>query len=405
MSLFGDKNINIDSLKRWLRTLSVDDITQVDIGGQQIDLTPESKKILKAQLTSFSELVQMLGSRSDWRDLQGILSPMFYNAFFRSKNNAIHIANYYECFVVPSNMKTHKKIIKGFDYQSIGSVRIFDGDKPIAEIGQKSDLLWSVFHDYFINEGEWGEVIHTHTNHEKYLSLQLFEVEGLSLEEIETIIQEILLRVSMEHDMDFTATEIDPIYKFEGENNIYISQFHTVEYERIPTLYLNNALQSKDIRLSYLSYYQVLEYFFVRVQNMNLLNDLSLLSTSTLDHNELRKTLQKYKNSLSERESLKQVLKASVDLSKLKNWINQNANRINTYCCSDENAIDLSKSDEKIISKLSDRIYKFRCSIAHAKGDVDEYIAIPTISESDIFNELELMRYLSYEVLIACSKL
>ena len=57
--------------------------------------------------------------------------------------------------VIPSNMKTYKKIIKGVDYQEIGSVKLYDGKRCIGEIGAKSDLMWSVFYDYFINIGKW----------------------------------------------------------------------------------------------------------------------------------------------------------------------------------------------------------------------------------------------------------
>lgn len=40
-----------------------------------------------------------------------------------------------------------------------------------------------------------------------------------------------------------------------------------------------------------------------------------------------------------------------------------------------------------------------RCSIAHAKGDVDEYIAVPTVSDSEIGLEIKLIKYVAYEAL------
>ncbi len=46
-----------------------------------------------------------------------------------------------------------------------------------------------------------------------------------------------------------------------------------------------------------------------------------------------------------------------------------------------------------------------RCSIAHAKGDVDEYIAVPTVSDSEIGLEIELIKYVAYEALKACSEI
>ena len=54
---------------------------------------------------------------------------------------------------------------------------------------------------------------------------------------------------------------------------------------------------------------------------------------------------------------------------------------------------------------IRDRIYSMRCSIAHAKGDVDEYIAVPTVSDSEIGLEIKLIKYVAYEALKACSEI
>lgn len=405
MSMYGNRLAKHEALKRWVKTISLDNINTVDIGGELLELTEKSKKILDIQIALFSKLVESMKPGDDWRALQNVLSPLFYNAFFRVGNNAIRIANYYECMVIPSNMKTYKKIIKGVDYQEIGSVKLYDGKRCIGEIGAKSDLMWSVFYDYFINIGKWGEITHTHTNHERYLSIQLFDIEFLSNDEICRMINEILLKVSMEHDLDFSVVEMDAIYKLEGEAKTYGIQFHSLEFEYIPALYLINALNTREARLAYLSYYQVLEYFFVRAQNYYFLNEYGALSMPAVNHNELRKVLHKYKNILNERESLKLVLTRSLDISKFKSWILQDKNRVNKYCNSQKNSIDITKSDEKIVGRLGERIYSMRCSIAHAKGDVDEYIAVPTVSDSEISLEIELIKYAAYEALKACSEI
>ena len=405
MSMYGNRLVKHEALKRWVKTISLDNINTVDIGGELLELTEKSKKILDIQIALFSKLVESMKPGDDWRALQNVLSPLFYNAFFRVGNNAIRIANYYECMVIPSNMKTYKKIIKGVDYQEIGSVKLYDGKRCIGEIGAKSDLMWSVFYDYFINIGKWGEITHTHTNHERYLSIQLFDIEFLSNDEICRMINEILLKVSMEHDLDFSVVEMDAIYKLEGEAKTYGIQFHSLEFEYIPALYLINALNTREARLAYLSYYQVLEYFFVRAQNYYFLNEYGALSMPAVNHNELRKVLHKYKNILNERESLKLELTRSLDISKFKSWILQDKNRVNKYCNSQKNSIDITKSDEKIVGRLGERIYSMRCSIAHAKGDVEEYIAVPTVSDSEISLEIELIKYAAYEALKACSEI
>ena len=85
-------------------------------------------------------------------------------------------------------------------------------------------------------------------------------------------------------------------------------------------LYLSNAINILDERLAYLSYYQVIEYFFVRAQNYYFLNELSSVNLQNVDHNELRKVLAGYRKVSSEREALRLVFGNSIDITKLKNW-------------------------------------------------------------------------------------
>jgi len=90
---------------------------------------------------------------------------------------------------------------------------------------------------------------------------------------------------------------------------------------------------------------------------------------------------------------------------KFKTWINSNSEHFDIYCRSQGYKIDLSKEDKKIISNIVERVYGYRCSIAHAKGDVEEYIAIPNISRKIIAAEIPLVKYLAYEVIKNCSEI
>ncbi|WP_157047676.1 hypothetical protein [Cellulosilyticum ruminicola] len=48
------------------------------------------------------------------------------------------------------------------------------------------------------------------------------------------------------------------------------------QYESEPLMYFDNGVATEDVRMKYLSYYQVLEYFFNRVQNYKLLEQIQL---------------------------------------------------------------------------------------------------------------------------------
>ena len=59
MSLYGHTyiNININSLKRWVNSLSVDEIQSVDVGGYNLEIKDETKELLELQLQGFSECI------------------------------------------------------------------------------------------------------------------------------------------------------------------------------------------------------------------------------------------------------------------------------------------------------------------------------------------------------------
>ena len=406
MSLYGHTYININSLKRWVNSLSVDEIQSVDVGGYNFEIKDETKELLELQLQGFSECINRMHEGDDWRKYEGIISHAFYNAFIRLDNSSIRMGDFYECLIEPSNLKTYKKIIKGFDYLDIGAIHMKDSaGNAVASIGEKSDLIWEVFYGYFVNENEDGSIDHVYSNHEKYLSIQLFNVEALSKEEIVARVDEILLHVSMVYDMDFKVFEVDSLIKCEGEAPILRVEYTPTGFEEVPMFYLSNANNTNDERFKFLSYYQVIEYFFVRAQNYYFLEELKSIDMNNVNHNELRKILANYKKVTNEREALKLVLKRAIDIPKFKTWINSNSEHFDIYCRSQGYKIDLSKEDKKIISNIVERVYGYRCSIAHAKGDVEEYIAIPNISRKIIAAEIPLVKYLAYEVIKNCSEI
>lgn len=405
MSLYGHTYISIDSLKRWVNSLNIDSIQNIDIGGDNLEIKDETKELLELQLKGFSECINRMKEGDDWRKYQGMLSHAFYNAFIRIDNSSIRMGDFYECLIEPSNLKTYKKIIKGFDYLEVGAINMTDSSgKAVASIGEKSDLIWAVFYEYFINENEDGSIDHVYSNHEQYLSMQLFSVENMTYDEITSRVNEILLHISMEYDMDFKVFEVDALIKNEGVSSVLRVEYNPTGFEAVPMFYLENANNTNDERFKFLSYYQVIEYFFVRAQNYYFLDELKAIDVNNVNHNNLRKALANYKKISNEREALRLVFLRSIDITKFKTWINSKSEYVSAYCDSPEYKIDISKDDKKIISGLVERVYGYRCSIAHAKGDVEEYIAIPSISKEKISAEIPLVKYLAYEVIKNCSE-
>ena len=67
MSLYGHTYININSLKRWVNSLSVDEIQSVDVGGYNLEIKDETKELLELQLQGFSECINRMQDRKSTR--------------------------------------------------------------------------------------------------------------------------------------------------------------------------------------------------------------------------------------------------------------------------------------------------------------------------------------------------
>lgn len=103
---------------------------------------------------------------------------------------------------------------------------------------------------------------------------------------------------------------------------------------------------------------------------------------------------------------MKLTLIRGIDIAIIREWISDSTRRIEQYtnCLNDKIKIDLTKSDEKVISKLSERIYYYRCAIAHAKGDTNDYLAIPEESDDIIAKEIPLLKLIAQNILKNCSE-
>ena len=397
MSLYGDSNVSIEEFRCWISNLKISDslLDNICIAEETRELV---RKLLTTQLEGIKSILDSDNIITDWRDLKGLMSHEFYSAFFQVDNGAIKFANYFECLITPSNIETYKKFFKGFDYLEISSIGIMKDGTIVASIGEKSDLIWEVFYNSFINERLY-DFDYVYKNHEQYVSVQLYNAGNLSIEEAYNLVNEILIDVSMKLNLDFKLFKLLPIYKEEGTAKLYEMDFNQNNYDDTPMLYFNNAISISDERLSYLSYYQVLEYYFICAQNNKVLKHFKEFDYNNINHNEVRKVLCNYKKTSSERESLKLVISEAININKLKEWFELNREFSNVYSLDEKNRIDISKTDEKIISAIVNRIYDNRCSIAHAKGNTDDYLILPFENNAEITIELPLIRYIAYEVL------
>ena len=405
MSIHGHGSVNIEQLKEWAKLLDVEQIldkTKSGLYGRYV-----SEEICRGIFNRFLHCIENLSETDYWYDkTMSILNRALIPAVFMVADNSIRVANFYEITVVAADIETKKKLIKGFNYLDIGYLHVIQDGKAVATIGQKSDLIWSCLYELFIKHDLYS-IEHTLPNHEEIMSLQLTDTWGMSENEICNLVNDILFRCSTELGLNFKIYHIDPLITEEGISGYYELNSNKNYYEHVPVMYFNSAFALEDVRMQYLSYYHVLEYFFIRAQNNKFIDTIQTEGylTAPLKHNELHKFLKKYANSMKELDSLKLVINKAIEIQSLRDWISLIPERA-THLTNNTNQsiiLNLSMNDNELISKLANRIYYYRCAIAHAKGDIDEYMAIPEISNNEISNEISLIRWIAENVIKQCS--
>lgn len=404
MSVYGYREVNLSQFKEWAKNLDIEQI--LDKPKMSLYDCDDFKDIIRENFANFLQCVEDLVEGDCWYDKTiPLLNSMLIPAIFMVADNAIRVANYYEIIIVASNVDTKKKMMEGFSYIDIGFLNVIQDGKVIANIGQKSDLIWLCLYELFV-KNDLYVIEHTLPNHEEIMSLQLVDTWGLSEQEIRDLVNDILFRCSTELDLNFKIYHIDPLITEKGVYGCYELR-NIKHYESVPIMYFNSAFALEDVRMQYLSYYHVIEYFFIRAQNNKFIDTIQAggYLTTPLRHNELHKILKKYAYSMKELESLKLVINKAIDIQALRDWINQIPER-SVHLTKNANSniiLNVTMKDDDLLSKLANRIYYFRCSIAHAKGDTDEYVAMPEISNTEISKEISLIRWVAENVIKECS--
>ena len=369
------QGIKLDSLNRWIAKLDLSKALEKDITRLQIDY-------LKRIIIDYDE-------DTFCSKFYANMNQDFFDKYIKYDSHSIKLANYYECFIKFSNSKTKKKIMKGFDYLDIGQINIYKDNEHYASIGPKSDLLWTAFYDSFIyteySKNEFlslENIEHIYPNHDEILSLKLYDIEHKTASEIYDIVNTILIEVSINYDMEFEIYTPEVELQCEGDCPIIKHQYEDKNYDSIPMMYFKAGLNSIDCRLSFLSFYQVLEYYFTAAKDNALSNGIV-----------------KNEDKINERKNLKLEIKELISIKRFKEWINKNESYKELYINENSNNfIDLSNKNSAI-EKIVDMIYNCRCSIAHAKNEPNRIIALPTLSDDMIKQLIPIAKFFALEAL------
>jgi len=195
------------------------------------------------------------------------------------------------------------------------------------------------------------------------------------------------------------------------------------KYENDLILFYQKGISSESVDLQYLSFYHILEHFFEKIYNDEMIKSIKMELTKpsfsykrNKDVSELIKVVQdklKYKNEefqINEPEALRLVLDKFIpDFKEVKDEIFSYDQSLLDYYKSSEvsfskgNKVNFSEERDKILKNLRERIYKTRNSIVHSK-ETDRERYLPFKHDRILQKEIILMRIIAEKIVIESSR-
>ena len=235
----------------------------------------------------------------------------------------------------------------------------------------------------------------------------------------------------MGFNLNYAVVEIRFLDEFLRTNRLLrlrrasLEEMEVPKREYIPDLiyHYQMALSAEGPMLQFLSYYHVMEHFFEKIYNEEIVKVIGKEITNPQfsakrekDINKLIKLISKKikdkgdSYSFNEQEALLLTLSKYINIDELRDKLNEYDVKLvpyyrdNVVQFSKGEKVDLNQSEEKTFSKLAARIYKTRNSIVHSK-DGEKAKFIPFTDDKFLINEIPLMRFIAEDIIIENSKL
>jgi hypothetical protein len=262
----------------------------------------------------------------------------------------------------------------------------------------------------------------------RFKTLLITSISDKSLKEFESISSSFLFTLGFNTDISFLPTNItEEFTRAVRIGRIRRSRIEDIEapkrkYSQDLILFYQKGISSESADLQFLSFYHILEHFFEKIYNDDLVNSIQNKLTApafsykrTKDLNSLIKIIQdklKYKNEefqINEPEALRLVLEKFIeDFNEIKEEIDAydpsllNYYKTNEVSFSKGNKVNFSEGKDTILKNLRERIYKTRNSIVHSK-DTDKSKYLPFKHDKELGKEIILMRIIAEKIIIGSS--
>lgn len=263
----------------------------------------------------------------------------------------------------------------------------------------------------------------------RFQTLQISSESVKSKTDFETLTYSFLFNLSYNTDLSYLPSSIvEDLTRTIRIGRIRRARVEEIEtpkrkYENDLILFYQKGISSESVDLQYLSFYHILEHFFEKIYNDELIKSIKVELTKpsfsykrNKDVSGLIKVIQdklKYKNDefqINEPEALRLVLERFIpDLDEVKEAINSYDSDLLNYYKSSEvefskgNKVNFQEGSDKVLKNLRERIYKTRNSIVHSK-ETDRERYLPFKHDKILQKEIILMRIIAEKIIIESSR-
>lgn len=263
----------------------------------------------------------------------------------------------------------------------------------------------------------------------RFQTLKIRAETSKTKQEFESLTYAFLFNLSYNTDLSYLPSSlIEDLTRSIRIGKIRRSKIEDVDcpkrkYENDLILFYQKGISSESVDLQYLSFYHILEHFFEKIYNDEMIKSIKAELTKpsfsykrNKDVSELIKVVQdklKYKNEefqINEPEALRLVLdKFVLDFEEVKNEIfSYDPNLLDYYKSNDVsfskgNKVNFTEDREKTLKNLRERIYKTRNSIVHSK-ETDRERYLPFKHDRILQKEIILMRIIAEKIVIESSR-
>jgi hypothetical protein len=250
-----------------------------------------------------------------------------------------------------------------------------------------------------------------------------------SKEELEILCNSFLFQ--MGYNLNYAVVEIKFLDEFLRTNRLLgLRRASLDEMEAPKRKYTSDliyhyqmALSAEGPMLQFLSYYHIMEHFFEKIYNDEIVKIIEKKITSPQFSAKREKDIKTLMSLISkkikergdsytfnEQEALTLTLSRYINIDELRTKLNEYDEKLVRYYKENEvlfskgDRFNINQNEAKTFSNLSLRIYKTRNAIVHSK-DGDKAKFTPFTDDKYLINEIPLMRFIAEDIIIETSTL